>query len=107
MWHKSHEGITRDIKAWLITRASKKRKGERKFIVDNREEKDMEQDFLASLRGVGITSVTSDILKEEYIFNFDVFASLEEEHFTALRTKIKIGQHALLLRLWHQKTVRV
>ncbi|XP_019850436.1 PREDICTED: uncharacterized protein LOC109581099 [Amphimedon queenslandica] len=63
----------------------------------------MEQDFLTSLKGAGITTVTSDILKEEHILNFDVFASLEEEHFTVLRSKIKIGQHALLLRLWHQR----
>ena len=68
----------------------------------------MERNFLSLLHSAGVSSTTLDVLKDEHILTLDIFVSLEEEHFTALSQKIKIGQHALLLRLWHQKTaVRV
>ena len=44
------------------------------------------------------------MLKDEEITTDKMFQSLREEHFEKLLPKLKIGQHALLLKLWDEST---
>ena len=40
------------------------------------------------------------VLVDEQIISFAVFNSLREEHFEKLLPRLKVGQHALLYKLW-------
>ena len=60
----------------------------------------MEKEFLEWLEGNGITSTTSAILIEEDIATKDIFYSLGHDHFNALSKRLKIGQHAVLVKMW-------
>uniref|UniRef100_A0A1X7TJS8 SAM domain-containing protein n=1 Tax=Amphimedon queenslandica TaxID=400682 RepID=A0A1X7TJS8_AMPQE len=67
----------------------------------------MEKAFHDLLLEANISITTIEILKDEQIkdeqiLTLDTFLSLELDHFTSLNKRIKIGQHALLLRLWHK-----
>ena len=52
------------------------------------------------LRNEGVSDETIDILVEEEIRTVNVFTSLGEEHFRKLLPKMKVGHHALLIKLW-------
>ena len=64
----------------------------------------MEKSLQDLLQSSNISITTIETLKEEQILTLETFLSLERDHFSSLRSRIKIGQHALLLRLWHNKT---
>ena len=63
----------------------------------------MDKPFSSLLQTYKISPATADILKDEQILTLETFLSLEEEHFTILAKKLKVGQHALLQRLWHHQ----
>ena len=50
-----------------------------------------------------VTEDTKQVLVEEGITSKRVFSSLREEHFEKLLPKLKVGQHALLLRIWDRQ----
>ena len=54
----------------------------------------MEKSLQDLLQSSNISITTIETLKEEQILTLETF----------LRSRKKIGQHALLLRLWHNKT---
>ena len=60
----------------------------------------MEKEFLEWLEGNGITSTTSAILVKEDIVTKDIFYSLGHDHFNVLSKRLKIGQHAVLVKMW-------
>lgn len=47
----------------------------------------------------GITKETVDILEQECIESIDAFTSLNKDHWKYLQSKLRLGQHALLLKL--------
>ena len=49
---------------------------------------------------VGVTEETKKVLVDEGIVSKSIFSSLREEHFERLLPKLKVGQHALLLKIW-------
>ena len=61
---------------------------------------DMEASYLKSyLLKSGITKDTLEVLKQEHITSMDIFTSLSQGHWASLLPKLKIGQHALLMKL--------
>ena len=62
----------------------------------------MESGFRDVLQRAGVTSATIAILDNEMILTEDIFYSLSETHFQHILPRIKIGQHALLLGMWHE-----
>ena len=63
----------------------------------------MDKPFSSLLQTYKISPATADILKDEQILTLETILSLEEEHFTILAKKLKVGQHALLQCLWHRQ----
>lgn len=59
----------------------------------------------SSLRDVlkkeGIIDATIAVLESEMITSLDIFYSLGDSHFQQILPKLKIGQHVLLLNIWH------
>lgn len=53
------------------------------------------------LSGIGESSIPT--LEEESVLTMSVFVSLREEHFEKLLPKLKVGEHATLLKLWDTK----
>ena len=53
----------------------------------------------------GVTEETLKVLTKEKITSLPIFQSLKKQHFSKLlsTTKIKVGQHALLLSVWERK----
>ena len=47
-----------------------------------------------------VSEETKKVLLEEGIVSKTIFLSLREEHFERLLPKLKVGQHALLLKIW-------
>ena len=63
----------------------------------------MESDLECYLKSAGVTNNTLAILQSEYITTKEVFLSLNDDHFTKLLSLgIKVGQHALLLKILHK-----
>ena len=61
----------------------------------------MESDLECYLKSAGVTNNTLAILQSEYITTKEV--SLNDDHFMKLLSLgIKVGQHALLLKIWHK-----
>ena len=58
------------------------------------------QSLEAFLADSGVSEDTKKVLSEEGIVSKAIFLSLREEHFERLLLKVKVGQHALLLKLW-------
>ena len=56
------------------------------------------------LRSAGISEDTTTVLQEEGVNTLTVFSSLREEHFERLLTKLKVGQHAVLMKLWDRQS---
>ena len=69
----------------------------------------MEQKFKSYLSTSGVEPGCLAILEEENILNFTIFTSLREEHFEKLLPLLKVGEHAMLLKLWetYNSTTRV
>ena len=61
----------------------------------------MDPKFHLSTTGVGEAGIT--VLEEESVLNMSVVVSLREEHFEKLLLKLKVGEHATLLKLWDTK----
>ena len=57
------------------------------------------------LMNIGIDEGTIEILQEEMVMTMDIFIVLKEEHFERLLPKVKVGQHAQLLKLWEDLQV--
>ena len=53
------------------------------------------------LSGVGESSIAT--LEEESVLTMGVFVSLREEQFEKLLPKLKVGEHATLLKFWDAK----
>ena len=66
----------------------------------------MEAKFRVFLAAAGISDAAISVLEEELILTSVVFGSLREEHFEKLLPKMKVGEHAALLKLWDTSTVR-
>ena len=52
----------------------------------------------------GVSEETKKVLLDEGIVSQSIFSSLREEHFERLLPKLKVGQHALLLRTWDRQS---
>ena len=59
----------------------------------------MEASLGSWLRSEGVTEETMKVLTEEEVISMDILCALKEEHFSLLLPKLKVGQHALLLKL--------
>ena len=53
------------------------------------------------LQSAGISEDTTTVLQEEGV---NTLTSLREEHFERLLTKLKVGQHAVLMKLWDRQS---
>ena len=62
----------------------------------------METTLSSKLCSAGVTEETLGILQDEGVVSWSVFTSLREEHFGKLLPRLKVGQHAVLLKLWDQ-----
>lgn len=62
----------------------------------------MERRFKEQLLSKDINLRTIDVLEEEGIFNRITFETLNDKHFEELGKNLKIGQHALLLKVWEE-----
>ena len=51
----------------------------------------------------GLAEETILKLEQEMITTSSIFASLESDHLHQLLPKMKVGQHALLLKLWEKE----
>ena len=60
----------------------------------------MDSALKSLLNSAKISEETCVLLEEEGVIFLDVFSSLREEHFERLLPKLKVGQHALLMKLW-------
>ena len=56
------------------------------------------------LRSAGVSEEALQVLGDEEILTMTIFSSLREEHFERLLPKLKVGQHALLLKLWDESS---
>ena len=63
----------------------------------------MDTALKALLASANISEETCSVLEDEGIILLEVFSSLREEHFERLLPKLKVGQHALLMRLWDRE----
>ena len=59
----------------------------------------MEISFADYLHAEGLSEEAVAVLTQEEIISLEVFHALKQEHFTRLLPKLKVGQHALLLKL--------
>ena len=62
----------------------------------------MEKEFVKFLFMEGISSSSVSVLEKEEVMSFNVFSSLTENHTEQLFHKVKLGQHALLQKIWKQ-----
>ena len=60
----------------------------------------MESNFKSYLSKAGLSEAAIAVLEEEVVITFVIFQSLREEHFERLLPRMKVGQHALLLKMW-------
>lgn len=63
----------------------------------------MDVKFLKELEGVNLTEETLDVMMDEMILSKGVFLSLQRDHFMKLLPKLKVGQHAVLLKYWEDE----
>ena len=54
-----------------------------------------------------INDETIEILEKEMVLSKEIFCVLKEEHFERLLPHVKVGQHALLLKLWEETQVYI
>ena len=59
--------------------------------------------FLAEESASGVSEDTKKVLLDEGIVSKAIFSSLREEHFERLLPRLKVGQHALLLKIWDRQ----
>ena len=62
----------------------------------------METNFKSYLSKAGLSEAAIAVLEEEVVVTFVIFQSLREEHFERLLPRLKVGQHALLLKMWEE-----
>ena len=66
----------------------------------------MEANFKSYLRLSGVSEAAIAVLEEELVLNSVVFSCLREEHFERLLPKLKVGDHAALLKVWDKSSVQ-
>lgn len=54
----------------------------------------IDKPFLSLLKSYKVSSATYDVLQEEQILSLETFISLEEEHFSLLAKKLRVGYFA-------------
>ena len=64
----------------------------------------MDRKLWNMLKENGISESSLGVLLNEDVATADTFASLEKEHFNKLASKLTVGQHALLLKLWRSQS---
>ena len=64
----------------------------------------MDPNFLQFLLAHGITHPTIAMIEKEDVYSMATFESLNEGHLQKLIPCMKIGQHAILLQLWKERT---
>ena len=57
-------------------------------------------DLKSYLQSSGVSEAAIALLEDELVLNMGVFTSLREEHFENLLPKLKVGEHAALLRVF-------
>ena len=62
----------------------------------------MEYTLKDLLHSTGISQDTAEVLEEEGVLSLTIFTTLRE-HFDKLLPKIKVGQQALLMKLWDRQ----
>ena len=67
----------------------------------------METNFKSYLSKAGLSEAVIAVLEEEVVVTFVIFQSLREEHFERLLPRLKVGQHALLLKIWESMSREV
>ena len=65
----------------------------------------MESKFRSFLMTSGISEAAIKLLEEELVVTSAVFRALREEHFEKLLPKLKVGEHAALLREWENSVM--
>ena len=60
----------------------------------------MDDTLTSVLRAGRISDDTVQVMEEEGVVSLAIFSSLREEHFLP---KLRVGQHAMLLRLWDRQ----
>ena len=63
----------------------------------------MDDTLTSVLRAGRISDDTVKVMEEEGVVSLAIFSSLWEEHFEKLLPKLRVGQHAMLLRLWDRQ----
>ena len=66
----------------------------------------METNFKSYLQSSGVSEAAIAVLEDELVLNMGVFTSLREEHFENLLPKLKVGEHAALLRVFESSAMR-
>ena len=66
----------------------------------------MEANFRSYLRLSEVSEAAIAVLEEELVLNSVVFSCLREEHFERLLPKLRVGDHAALLRIWDKSSVQ-
>ena len=64
----------------------------------------MDDTLTSVLRAGRICDDTVKVM-EEGVVSLAIFSSLREEHFEKLLPKLRVGQHAMLLRLWDRQNL--
>ena len=54
----------------------------------------------------GVSEEAIAVLEEELVLNTVVFSCLREEHFEKLLPKLKVGDHAALLKVWDNSSMQ-
>ena len=59
----------------------------------------MEPSFRSYLTAAGVNDSVISVLEDELVVTSVIFSSLRGEHFEKLLPRVKVGQHALLLKV--------
>ena len=65
----------------------------------------MDSTLTDCLKKGAINEQTIGVLEEEMVRTMETFILLKEEHFERLLPRLKVGQHAQLLKLWEEMQV--
>lgn len=60
----------------------------------------MDASLQSLLISSGITEDSLSVLEDEGIVSLAILTSLREEHFEKLLPNLKVGQHALMMKIW-------
>ena len=60
----------------------------------------MDASLQSLLKSSGISEDSISVLEEEGVVSLAILTSLREEHFEKLLPNLKVGQHALIMKIW-------